>query len=102
MLAYVIPFCLALLGLAAFALAYVVTVVLLRDVDMRHALMRISLSSAFTIAFLGLAAWETHRSPLLRSLRSVRLVRWLWTQITSTSTSRYVTSAPRNTSKWKV
>jgi len=62
---------------AAFALAYIVTMIVLRDPDARHALVRIALSSAFTLVFLGLAAWETHRSPLMRSLRSVWLMRAL-------------------------
>ncbi len=62
---------------AAVAFAYIATMVALREPDARHAIVRIALSSTFTLVFLGLAAWETHRSPLLRSLRSVRLMRTL-------------------------
>ncbi len=60
---------------AAWALAFVAAMFVLRDQDARYALARIGVSSAFALGFLGLAAWEAHRSPLARSLRSVRLMR---------------------------
>lgn len=62
---------------AAWALAYVAAMFVLREPDPRYALGRIGLSSAFALSFLALAAWETHRSPLVGSLRSARLMRAL-------------------------
>lgn len=61
----------------AAVLAYVGTMVVLREANAQQAIARIMLSSLFTLAFLALAAWEIHRSPLTRSLRSARLMRAL-------------------------
>ncbi|RIK94523.1 MAG: hypothetical protein DCC72_07610 [Burkholderiales bacterium] len=62
---------------AALGLAYVATMVILHEPTAQRALARIALSSAFTLVFLGLAALETHRSPLVRTMRSVRVMRGL-------------------------
>ncbi len=62
---------------AALTLLYVTTIALLRAPDAQHALERIVLSSLFTVVFLGLAARQVHRSPLVRTLRSARLMRGL-------------------------
>lgn len=59
------------------ALVYVATMFGLHEANAQRALERIVLSSLFTLAFLMLAAWEIHRSPLTRSLRSARLMRAL-------------------------
>lgn len=62
---------------AGLALMYVGTMALLHGASAERALERVALSSAFTLVFLGLAARETHRSPLVRTLRSARLMRGL-------------------------
>ncbi len=59
------------------ALMYVATMALLYGANAERALERIALSSTFTLVFLGLAAREAHRSPLVRTLRSARLMRGL-------------------------
>lgn len=56
---------------------YVVALFALREPSANAAIARISLSSAFVVVFMGLAAFESHRSHLIASLRSVRLMRAL-------------------------
>lgn len=56
---------------------YVVALFALREPSANAAIARISLSSAFVVVFLGLAAFESHRSHWIASLRSVRLMRAL-------------------------
>ncbi|HEY0877059.1 MAG TPA: GGDEF domain-containing protein [Zeimonas sp.] len=61
----------------AFGLAYLAAMTVLHEPSAQRALERIVLSSAFTLVFLALAARATHRSRLVRSLRSARLMRAL-------------------------
>lgn len=61
------------IGLAA----YVAALVVLREPTAGRAIARLALNSVFVIAFMGLAAWEAHRSRWLAALRSVRLIRAL-------------------------
>ncbi|HLT25604.1 MAG TPA: GGDEF domain-containing protein [Zeimonas sp.] len=61
----------------AVTLAYIAAMFVLHEADAGRALERIVLSSVFTLVFIGLATWETHRSPLVRRLRSARLMRAL-------------------------
>src|SRR5690606_29634537 len=56
---------------------YVAAPFAIREPTATKAIARIALNSAFVIAFMGLAAWETHRSRWIRPLRSVRLMRAL-------------------------
>jgi diguanylate cyclase (GGDEF)-like protein len=61
----------------ALALLYAATMAFLHEPSAQRALERIVLSSLFTLVFLGLAAHKVHRSPLVRTLRSARLMRGL-------------------------
>jgi len=62
---------------AGLVLAYIMTMTILHEANTSRALARIGLSSVFTLFFLGMAVRETHRSPLLGTLRSARLMRAL-------------------------
>ncbi|MCO5102292.1 MAG: GGDEF domain-containing protein [Burkholderiaceae bacterium] len=62
---------------AALATAYVATMFVLHEPNARRAVERIALSSIFTLVFLGMATREAHRSALVRTLRSARLMRGL-------------------------
>src|SRR5690606_2609832 len=56
---------------------YVATLFALREPTAEKAIARITLNSAFVIVFMGLAAYEAHRSRWAKALRSVRLIRSL-------------------------
>ncbi len=56
---------------------YVAALFAIREPTAAKAIGRIVLSSVFVITFMGLAAWEAHRSRWIRTLRSVRLIRGL-------------------------
>jgi diguanylate cyclase (GGDEF)-like protein len=58
-------------------LGYVAALFAMREPTAVKAIARIALNSGFVIAFMGLAAWEVHRSRWSRSLRSMRLMRAL-------------------------
>lgn len=58
-------------------LVYVCALLLLRAPTAPMAIGRIVLNGAFVAIFIALAARETHRSPWIRQLRSVRLLRGL-------------------------
>ncbi|MFO1301199.1 MAG: GGDEF domain-containing protein [Burkholderiaceae bacterium] len=56
---------------------YVAALFAIREPTAAKAIARITLNGVFVIAFMGLAAWEAHRSRWLAPLRSVRLIRAL-------------------------
>ncbi|HMN65645.1 MAG: diguanylate cyclase [Burkholderiaceae bacterium] len=63
---------------AGIALAgYIAALFAIREPTAAKAIARITLNGVFVIAFMGLAAWEAHRSRWLAPLRSVRLIRAL-------------------------
>ncbi|MCD6681381.1 MAG: GGDEF domain-containing protein [Burkholderiaceae bacterium] len=62
---------------AALALAYAAVMATLHEANAHRAIERIGLSSLFTLVCLGLATHATHRSTLVRTLRSAWLMRAL-------------------------